>query len=222
MTEISLTQVIERSLTKAARSVVKCGGGRRFVVQVNEEKLVITAGHCLPPLPPSSSCLDWQGRFFKDFLGELGAEPTVAAVHRYSDRQADIAVLGPPYPWIDPLAHQAYNSSFVGKCRPIKIANSAPEQSASLLSLENRWFSCKTKHLPEGGLLVFDAAQPLVGGMSGSPIVDNNGRAIAIFVTSEVYEQKDSTLGGPNPRLYESLSGRLLQQLGVWRRRWKA
>jgi hypothetical protein len=37
-----------------SQSVVRVGAGRGFVIETeDEDRLIITAGHCLPHLPPS-------------------------------------------------------------------------------------------------------------------------------------------------------------------------
>jgi hypothetical protein len=58
---------------------------------------------------------------------------------------------------------------------------------------------------------VHDAAQDIVGGMSGSPILTQDGSAIGVVVTST----GDQREGGPNPRLASSLPGWLLGELNL-------
>jgi hypothetical protein len=82
---------------------------------------------------------------------------------------------------------------------------------ACLLSLEGRWFRCTVRQ--DGGMLgVAGAAEGIVGGMSGSPIVANNGSAIGVMCasggTGEVHTE------GVGPRLVGNLPGWLLHQLG--------
>jgi hypothetical protein len=42
-----------------AEAVIRVGDGRGFIVAAGDERLIITAGHCLPGLPPyhGASCL---------------------------------------------------------------------------------------------------------------------------------------------------------------------
>jgi hypothetical protein len=47
--------------------------------------------------------------------------------------------------------------------------------SARLLSLDGRWFSCTIRHF-SGPLWITHAAERVLGGMSGSPIVAETGR----------------------------------------------
>jgi len=60
---------------------------------------------------------------------------------------------------------------------------------------------------------VVDAAEGIVGGMSGSPIVANNGSAIGVICTSGGTSEVH-TEGGGNPRLVGNLPGWLLHKLG--------
>src|SRR5438309_1440436 len=63
----------------AKRAVVKVGGGRGFVIRAGSRRLVITAGHCLPTLPPSVRTADSGERTYQALLGPLGEnEPTVS------------------------------------------------------------------------------------------------------------------------------------------------
>ena len=63
---------------EARRSVVRVGDGRGFVVQgPRYQKLVVTAGHCLPFFPPCHGASYLEERTYQRLLGPLGAEPTV-------------------------------------------------------------------------------------------------------------------------------------------------
>src|SRR5262249_35643954 len=92
-------------------AVLRVGDGRGFVVECRNhlgmvERIIITAAHCLPRLPPPYEHLlqlptPHPARYleeetYKRLLGPLGAKPTVWAACRYVDPIADIAVLGPP------------------------------------------------------------------------------------------------------------------------------
>jgi hypothetical protein len=35
------------------QAIVTVGGGKGFVVEIDRQRLIVTAGHCLPQLPPS-------------------------------------------------------------------------------------------------------------------------------------------------------------------------
>ena len=76
--------------------VITAGSGRGFVVDGAGERLVITAAHCLPFLPPAQSFFEPKERIFGPFIARLGDEPRAWAVCRFVDPIADIAVLGSP------------------------------------------------------------------------------------------------------------------------------
>src|SRR5215831_3510779 len=76
--------------------VITTGSGRGFVVEGAGERLVITAAHCLPFLPPAQSFFGPKERTYGPLLARLGDEPHAWAVCRFVDPIADIAVLGSP------------------------------------------------------------------------------------------------------------------------------
>ena len=52
-----------------------------------------------------------------------------------------------------------------------------------VVSLAGEWFDCKVEHVG-GPLLITDANKGIVGGMSGSPILDAGGSAIGVATLS--------------------------------------
>jgi hypothetical protein len=60
---------------------------------------------------------------------------------------------------------------------PLRIAIAGEDTSAFLLSLDLRWHDCRARNF--GGPLSITGAKT-VGGMSGSPIIDEDGRAIGV------------------------------------------
>ena len=70
----------------AKRAIVTVGEGRGFVVSDEREssmslpsRLVVTAAHCLPVLPPCASNSNTEERTYRHMLGPVGNVPTVAA-----------------------------------------------------------------------------------------------------------------------------------------------
>ena len=63
-------------------------------------------------------------------------------------------------------------------------------------------------------LIIYDAAEKIVGGMSGSPIMAEDGTAIGVVCLSA---EGPNPLGaeGPNPRLMGNLPGWFLKQLAA-------
>jgi hypothetical protein len=187
----------------AKRAVVEVReGGRGFIVATDDGPRVITAAHCLLRLPvPASDDL------VVHKVGPLG----VLAECLFVDPVADVAVLGPPDPqaaaeqWLD-YTHWVQGASV------LSIADAPEERGpAWLLSLNGQWFECKVERCG-GGLLISNAAKEIVGGMSGSPIVPDDGSAIGVVCVS-CGSGELHTGGGPNPRLAYHLPARFLPGL---------
>jgi hypothetical protein len=89
---------IDIAKTQATEAVLTLGHGRGFVVEYEYRafiaRIVITAAHCLPELPPPASGRDSRDCTYKALLGPLGEEPTVWAECLFVD---PVAVLGQPY-----------------------------------------------------------------------------------------------------------------------------
>jgi hypothetical protein len=176
------------------RAVVKVDGGRGFVVETKEQfvrtRYVITAAHCLRKLPPAHGMSYLEERTFK-LLGPLDGKPSVWAECLFVDPIADIMVLGCPdtQDW----SEQAHTFKvLIDTAVPLPIAG-VPMASMQLsvggatmrgplsgecrgwmLSLAGQWFPCKVTAQP-GALRFEDAAEAAEGGMSGSPIVNDDG-----------------------------------------------
>src|ERR1700741_2496788 len=89
----STKTVIFETLTAG---VITAGSGRGFVVEDAGERLVITAAHCLPFLPPAQSFLGPKECSYGPLLASLRDWPRASAVCRFVTPIADIAVLGSP------------------------------------------------------------------------------------------------------------------------------
>lgn len=205
---------------KSDKAVVKVGGGRGFVVETVrqladgflEGRVVVTAAHCLPHLPPLFA--DVESRTYPSLLGHLGSKPTVWAECLFVDPIADIAVLCSPDDQELFEESDAYEA-LVDQAAALSISDCAPTQLAWLLSCKGEWFSCRVKRLPNGPLWIKNAAQDIVGGMSGSPILAEDGSAIGVLSTSShIGNEKSSREGGPQPCLTRDLPGWALVQIG--------
>lgn len=73
------------------------------------------------------------------------------------------------------------------------------EESGWLLSLDGEWFPCKVRYFSDGPIWIEGAAQNIVGGMSGSPILADDGTVIGVLATSNHIDGGESRQGGPNP-----------------------
>jgi hypothetical protein len=191
---------------KAKRAVLTVGVGRGFVV---ERRLVISAAHCLPQLPEPHP---WAERTYWKLLATLGTKPAVTTECLFADSVADIAVLGPPDE--ERFAghggeHERYEE-LIETTVPLRIGDvsEAEEVRAWLLSLDGRWFSCRAIH-HGGGLWLSDAPEGIVGGMSGSPILNDEGEAIGVMSNSD----EKGAESGPNPRPSVHLSVDLWREI---------
>lgn len=221
----------------ARRAVITVGDGRGFVIQVAERnpnregiklmgklrrprpwvkrRLVVTASHCLPKLPPAHPGAFRQERTYNALLGPLhDGTPSIMTECLFVDPVADIAVLGEPDYMISDTSTDAF-VELINSAEALSVGSIANDMRGWLLSLENQWVSCTLRLGPYGGhgIWIKDAAAGIIGGMSGSPIIADDGRAIGVVCTSIGSGQGPHTEGGPNPSLMHSLPGWLLKQV---------
>ncbi len=179
---------LPRIFTTAARSVIRVGEGRGFVVNGS---MIITAAHCLPNLPTGFGIGDVEERTYRKLLARLGfkGKTFITAECLFVDPVADIAVLGPPdyQVFFDENDYDTLVESIEPLAVSAVITNKAAEQRAWMLSLAGDWFACKVKH-HGGPWWPTDCAQHIEGGMSGSPILDDTGAAIGVVAASSNIE----------------------------------
>jgi hypothetical protein len=200
------------SSTIMTDAVIRVGDARGFIAKdLEDERIVYTAAHCLPFFPPCHAASYLEERTYKALLGPLGQEPTVWAECLFVDPIGDIAVLGPPD------GQELYNEwnaykALVGNITPLRIADVFDETSAKLLSLDGEWFSCKVHSVRGGPFWITHAAKGIVAGMSGSPILAEDGLAAIgiVSVSAGGGDDQLSTEGGPSPRLAYHLPRRFL------------
>ena len=187
--------------------VIRVGDGRGFVVEGSDRSLVITASHCLPHLPPRHPAAHMHERMHRNLLGRLGSELPVWTEVLFVDPVADIAVLGEPDG--QKLFDECETYNELMPDTPLQMASAPETTTAWLLSLEGEWFECEVWHHLEGPFWIRNAAQPIVGGMSGSPILNDDGAAIGALCTG----RETTRDGGPNPCLAAHLPGWLAGKL---------
>ena len=103
------------------------------------------------------------------------------------------------------LRSEAHNYEVLTKKATIlRIGDAPPSGSAWLLSLKNVWFRCRLTHFG-GPRSITDAAESIVPGMSGSPIVADDGAAIGVVCCSTGAGDEPPTEGSPNARLNYNL-----------------
>lgn len=203
---------------QATGGVVRVGEGRGFVVAAEHHRLVVTAAHCLPQLPPAASVSFGEERTYADLLGPLdGSERNVWAECLFVDPVGDIAVLGSPDEQGLPDQSDDYYT-LVSVTPPLQVgALETPVGTAApawLMQLDGRWTSCVVKHFGRA-FMIENAVDGIHGGMSGSPILADDGSAIGVVVCSRGVGNALHTSGGPNPRLTHHLPGWLMRQLGL-------
>lgn len=143
----------------ASRSVVRVGDGRGFVVRGWPGRLVVTAAHCLPHLPPCHGMSYIEERTYGCLLGPLGEKPTVAAECLFADPVADLAVLGAPDSqelWSDAEQFEALTR----RCRALRVQQATADGAVWVLQLGGNWVRCRAKHI--GGPLWLEEAADVI------------------------------------------------------------
>jgi hypothetical protein len=200
---------------------------RRVVDEENEHAV----------LPPPMPFMYDAERLYPKLLGTLDGECRVCAECLFVDPVADIAVLGQPDSqalWEQAVAYdnlvEGAESLRIGELPPARREHRLPdgaffnvpgkgEIDARLLSLDGRWFSCRVHYQSMGAPWIAAAAEPISGGMSGSPIVSEDATAIGVVcVRTDTEGVRTDTEGvgtggegGPNPCLARHLPGWLLR-----------
>lgn len=203
---------------EAKSAVILVGEGRGFVVEGTRTRqqvtltrgLVITAAHCLPWCPPLiGPVADWRERTYDNVLGPMNGEMTISAECLFIDPIGDLAVLGAAETLgDDEAAQEAYDILTEQDAIPLTVAQQQEEGRVWLLSLNGDWFSATLTD--DRAMRIKDAAEGIEPGMSGSPIIDDAGRAIGVLTTGYMSKKPQSDF---NASLFDGLPGRLLSEL---------
>jgi hypothetical protein len=195
------------------RAVIKVGEGRGCVVEAGGDYLIITAAHCLPSVPRCDAAASLEERTYQNLLGPLGQAPTVWAECKFIDPIADIAVLGPPDNQACSEQSDAYQKLLADMSALPVLA--APEKGkALLLSLAGNWFVCNATQ--NGGTLwLSNAAEPIRGGMSGSPVLTPAGACIGVIGNNTEDEQGRARNEGNAACLFNHLPGNIWRDLSA-------
>ena len=194
---------------QASASVVTVGKGRGFIVEGKLQQLfVITAAHCLPHLPPAHPASDATERTYPRLLASLGKEASVAAECLFADPVADVAVLGSPDNQALSDGAKAYGE-MMERAIPLPIKAMSGPGSVWLLSLNGRWIKCDAETIgTDGPLWIHADTNTIKAGMSGSPVLADDGSAVGLISTGS-----NNKPSGPNPNLMGCLPGWLLREL---------
>ena len=108
---------------RALSAVVKVGGGRGFIVESSgrfgrRDRTIITAGHCLPGVPPCHGSSFTTERTYPKLLARLGEQPSVCCECLFIDPVADVAILGSPDTQAAPLGAATSGQRQLATARP--------------------------------------------------------------------------------------------------------
>jgi Trypsin-like peptidase domain len=218
-------------------SVVKVGNGRGFVIvnrakvpplkahqkrlprgissfRFAEHRLIVTAAHCLPNMPPGQPSFPHE-RTYPSLLGALGgscdgSRNRVWAECLFVDPISDVAILGCPDEQELGDEADAYHALVDGV--PVARIGKASSARGWLLALSG-------DHWVPTALELFSTCwgtqlktRPTEAGMSGSPILNDAGRAVGIVSTGSatVEDGVRNEDAGPQPILAHTLPGWLL------------
>ena len=215
--------------------VVKVGGGRGFVIEhricvTNPDfesvqsperfysvtrRLVVTAAHCLPNLPLAHAYPYPEERFYQDLLGSLDTtKSNVCSECLFADPVADIAVLGCPDE--HGLVEEADAYHALTDDVPALTIDKARSGRGCVLALDGvRWIPTTIRLDSDlyGTVLWID---PPEAGMSGSPILNDAGRAVGIVAiglkkVTTSGERNINKEAGPQPILMRDLPARIVR-----------
>jgi hypothetical protein len=172
-------------------AVIRVGDGRGFIIAHDDQRLVVTAAHCLPRIPePMPARHLWECTFL-NLLGALDEEPTITVECLFADVIADIAVLGAPDSQECHKECDAYEAFM--ESRPALVMGDIPLTDSMqldlprtpvwLLRLDGQWARANALRFRKS-ISLEDGT--LTGGMSGSPIMAEDGSAIGIVSTDMI------------------------------------
>ena len=205
--------------------VVKVGEGRGFVIEYRvkfpypaefrrihhtnppafkKHRVVVTAAHCLPKFPAAHAAAHWYERTYGKLLGSLdGGETKVYAECLFVDPIADIAVLGSPESQVLAGEDDAYHE--LTDNVPFLRIDNARSGRGWVHSLDGHWVRTTLKVCKGLGGMGLSTTDEIEPGMSGSPFLNDAGRAVGVVAVGP---------SAPQPMLMRNLPGWLLQFQG--------
>jgi hypothetical protein len=175
--------------------------------------VVVTAAHCLPKLPRAHAAAHWYEPTYRKLLGSLDGKTRVSVECLFVDPIADIAVLGCPDDQELGDEAKAYHE-LTDNVQVLRIGN-ARSGRGWVLSLDGHWVRTTKEIFSSPGGVVL-SINPIEAGMSGSPILNEAGRAVGVAVVGPKTEstangERRNERAGPQPMLMRNLPGWLLQ-----------
>jgi hypothetical protein len=207
----------DRMLRLYTKAVIRVGNGRGFLIATQPDRMVITAAHCLPSLPPAGPHTFTEERTYQNLLGPLGEEPTVWAECLFVDPISNLAVLASPDNQL--FFDEAHAFEELIASRPSPRIGSVREQSFAVraLSLAGEWLPATAEVISwTHQNLGITPEEIIESGMSGSPVLTTDGRAVSVVSTSRASPVLDKTLP---PWLKRRRPRAVIQSFGVrdWR-----
>jgi hypothetical protein len=220
---------------EATRAVVRVEDGRGFVMEISEanprkekvlyegkmtrprpvitRRVIVTAAHLLPNLPPAHGDPRPEDKIYP-VVGPLDCEtPSIKTECLFANPVADLAILGEAD--VEVYEEGENEDAFldlVEEAIALSLTRLTNPLSGWLLSLDNQWAPCtlKLRH----GLWISDAVE-LKCGMSGSPILLKDGGVGGVVSNFVVKDMKTGAgiQGGPQPWLPHALPGWMLAGL---------
>ena len=201
------TAIPSAELHRLANAFVTVGEGRGFLVESRLlGVLVITAGHCLPVLPPPMPASYTEERTYADLIGPVGEAPTLTVECLFVDPVGDLAVLCAPDNQSLGEEWEAYEI-FTDDRTKLRIGPLPQDPCAAwLLARDGEWCACSAAVGSFSRTLQIQNVDPkgYAPGTSGSPILTDAGIAIGV-VSIGTYL---------NPVLMNHLPAWLLNDLG--------
>jgi hypothetical protein len=195
-------------LEEIESGIVRVGEGRGFLVKSSRfGALVITAGHCLPHLPPAMPAGYTEEYTYQNLLGAIEESAlSITAEFLFVDPVGDLAVLGGPDNQTFFDESEAYEE-FAEHRFKLAIGRPTDELTeAWLFSRENQWESCRAGTTHRLTLQIEGAPwMAIAPGTSGSPVVLEDGSAVGAISLGQ----------SDNPVLVHHPPGWLLADLGL-------
>lgn len=165
-------------------SIVKVRHGRGFVIEHKKDRLVITAAHCLPLLPPPHLGAYLQQKTYENLLGRIGDRGNIWAQCKFADPVSDVAVLEAPdsQEYVDEC--EAYEE-FTELLTPIEIRKAKKGEVVWMLGLDGRFKSALVASLNETRVKVQTSGGIIERGMSGSPILGCDGSTVSLCAIND-------------------------------------
>ena len=179
-------------------AIIAVGTGYGCVVQGAQDRFVVTAAHCLPELPPCDSGNVDRRSYYPALLGPPGGQKCVAAACGFADPISGIAVLGLPNGIESPEEFDQY-AKLAETATPLSIAEPPPVGLVWIPSPSGEWQSYVA--ISKGENLLISLDNSFVG-MTGAPIVSDNGTAVGVVCPElwRMLRMHQLTLVGSIPR----------------------